>query len=62
MLAILRQFFERAGCADGLSPPMAAELARAMDIGLKYSTAFAELEPKQLESLMLAGIRRLMRA
>ena len=61
MLAILRRFFERAGCADGLSPATAAELARAMDIGLKYSTAFAELEPKQLESLMLAGIKRLMR-
>jgi AcrR family transcriptional regulator len=62
MLAILRRFFERAGCADGLSPATAAELARAMDVGLKYSTAFAELEPKQLESLMLAGIRRLMRS
>ncbi|HEX2592408.1 MAG TPA: TetR/AcrR family transcriptional regulator [Rhizomicrobium sp.] len=61
MHAIMEQFFERAGCADGLTPKTAAELARAMDIGLKYSTAFSVLKADALETLMLAGIRRLMK-
>jgi len=33
-----------------------------MDIGLKYSTAFSVVKPEALETLMLAGIRRLMKA
>jgi AcrR family transcriptional regulator len=61
MRATLCRFFERAGCADGLTPLTAAELARAMDIGLKYSTAFSETKPEELEAMILAGIRRLMR-
>ncbi|HEY1710766.1 MAG TPA: TetR/AcrR family transcriptional regulator [Rhizomicrobium sp.] len=61
MRAILCRFFEQAGCAEGLTPQTAAELARAMDIGLKYSTAFSETRPEELEATILAGIGRLMR-
>jgi len=59
MLAILEAFFERVGCAPGLTPRVAAQLARAMDVGLKYATAFAETEPEELEQLMLSGFRSL---
>jgi AcrR family transcriptional regulator len=62
MRAILRRFFEQAGCAEGLTPETAAELARAMDIGLKYSTAFCETKPETLEAMVLAGIRLLMQS
>jgi AcrR family transcriptional regulator len=62
MLTILESFFERVGCAPGLTPRVAAQLARAMDIGLKYATAFAETEPEELEQLMLAGFRSLTKA
>ncbi|HEX2591800.1 MAG TPA: hypothetical protein VHL34_09910, partial [Rhizomicrobium sp.] len=60
MRAILVRFFAAAGCAGGLTPhTAAAELARAMDVGLKYLTAFSEMKPQALERTILAGIRRL---
>ena len=60
MRTLLRAFFERAGCAPGLTPSSAAELTRAIDVGLKYSTAFSETSTKDLEEIFLAGIGRLI--
>jgi AcrR family transcriptional regulator len=57
---ILTEFFQRAGCADGLTPAMAAELTRALDIGLKYNMAFAESLSAERELIFLAGINRLL--
>jgi AcrR family transcriptional regulator len=58
---ILTEFFGRAGCADGLTPAIAAELTRALDIGLKYNMAFAESLSAEREQIFLAGVNRLLR-
>jgi AcrR family transcriptional regulator len=56
MHTLWRRFFERAGCADGLTPDVAATLVRAMDIGLKYGTAFSETVSSRLEEIFIAGV------
>jgi AcrR family transcriptional regulator len=56
MHALWRGFFEQAGCADGLTPDIAATLVRAMDIGLKYGSAFCETESGRLEGIFIAGV------
>jgi AcrR family transcriptional regulator len=61
MHTIWCRFFERAGCRSGLTPDDAATLVRALDIGLKYGTAFSETEPGRLEGIFIAGVNCVLR-
>lgn len=57
---ILEQFFERTGCAPSLTPAAAAEIAQALEAGLKYNTVFQEtFDPVHARKIFVAGIQHL---
>lgn len=61
--SILEGYFAKVGCAPGLDPASAAEIAQALEAGLKYNAAFQEnFDSDRARTLFLAGIRNLVAA
>jgi AcrR family transcriptional regulator len=57
---ILEAYFQGAGCAAGLTPASAAEIAQALEAGLKYNAAFQEaFDAEKARESFLASIRLL---
>ncbi|MBX3705301.1 MAG: TetR/AcrR family transcriptional regulator [Pseudomonadales bacterium] len=57
---ILRQFFERVGCARSLDPAEAAEITQAIESGLKYNIVFKEaFDPAHARRIFIKAVREL---
>jgi AcrR family transcriptional regulator len=57
---ILEGYFERVGTAPGLTPKSAAEIAQALEAGLKYNTVFQDqFDPVHTRKIFIAGINHL---
>ena len=58
MRNILQSFFEDIGCAEELTPMIAAEIAQALEAGLKYNAVFQEkFDPVHARLIYTSGIR-----
>lgn len=57
---VLRVFFERVGCAEGLTPKDAAEIAQALEAGIKFNAVVQDtFDPERARRIFVSGIRRL---
>jgi AcrR family transcriptional regulator len=53
-------YFQKVGCAPGLTPQSAAEIAQALEAGLKYNSVFqADFSPERFARLFRAEVKRL---
>lgn len=60
MRRILQEFFEDVGCAEDLTPSVAAEIAQALEAGLKYSAVFQDkFDTTHARKIFTAGMRAL---
>lgn len=58
--AILKDYFAKYGCAEGLTPDIAAEMAQALEAGLKYNAVFQKgYEAKRAKRVFRAAMERL---
>jgi AcrR family transcriptional regulator len=58
--AILETYFKQVGCAPGLTAAAAAEIAQALEAGLKYNAAFHEtFDAERARAAFLSSIRLL---
>jgi hypothetical protein len=57
---ILERYFERAGCAPGLTPASAAEISQALEAGLKYNAVFQDnFDPAHARKMFVSAVERL---
>lgn len=58
--ALLQGFFEDVGCASGVTPELAAEIAQAVEVGVKYNAVFQKgYDPLRADAIFVAVIRSL---
>jgi AcrR family transcriptional regulator len=57
---VLENFFERVGCAETLTPKDAAEVAQALEAGIKFNAVIQDtFDPEHARHIFISGIRRL---